>query len=188
MAKEKALSVTKVKGIVQNAGNDMAKMNAVVGATIELLGSKFVVEVVKKAEGGFTLLLTPTKPDDIKECSLSELTDAVKKLMGEGTAVDTGELDQLISDSGLPADQVKICLSMAFLYINQGAPSEENPEGTRDVEYAFQIKASGLDKLLPEGLDKFIAIQDAQIAVWNTGRKKIVDAMGLIKPEEYLSE
>lgn len=184
MEKTKTLSVAEAANIVRDGKNEKAKMNALAGATIEIIGTKFVVELVKKAEGGYTLLLIPTKVDEEPAGrTLQEMINAVKGFFGKDPNINTDDLNTLVKEGGQTKfDDVKICLSMAFLYINKDKDKE------KEVEYAFQIKALNLDKLIPDGIKQFVVIKDVQLAIWNTTRKKIIEKMELIKPEDYLKE
>ena len=91
MKKTRALSVAETTDIVRDAANDPAKMNALIGATINIIGTDFVVEFIKKSDGGYTLLLIPTKVEEgqAQKRTLQEMIDAVNKLFGNGTTVDT---------------------------------------------------------------------------------------------------
>ena len=72
---------------------------------------------------------------------------------------------------------------MAFLYINQDTSKTE-----KEIEYAFQVKCDGLSNLIPDGIKTFVDIKGIQLAIWNTNRTKVIEAMGLIKPEDYLKD
>ena len=52
---------------------------------------------------------------------------------------------------------------------------------------AFQVTATGLDKLLPQGLDGIFTIHEVHLAIWSTQRKKICEAMQLITPNDFLN-
>ena len=183
MEKNRTLSVAEAATIVRDGNDEKKKMNALAGATIDIIGTEFVVEFVKKAEGGYTLLLVPTKADEAPGRTLQEMIDAVKGFFGKDPKINTDELNTLVKEGGQTEfNEVKICLAMAFLYINKDKDKE------KEVEYAFKIKAKNLDKLIPEGIKTFVSIKDVQLAIWNTTIKKVIDAMELIKPEDYLTE
>lgn len=183
MKKTRALSVAETTDIVRDAANDPAKMNALIGATINIIGTDFVVEFIKKSDGGYTLLLIPTKVEEgqAQKRTLQEMIDAVNQLLGNGTKVDTKELESALE--GTKFDKVTISLAMAFLYINQDAGKTE-----KELEYAFQVKCDGLSNLIPDGLRTFVDIKGIQLAIWNTNRTKVIETMGLIKPEDYLKD
>jgi len=181
METSKTLKVDEAAEIVRSNANETEKMNALAGATMEILGTEFFVEIVKKAEGGYTLLLVPTTPEKPAKKKLGNLIDDVKKLIGKD--VDTSELENIVNGvNGNETDDfndIEISLAMAFVYIDKKGENEKT------AEYAFQLKAD-LEGLVPKELEDFVTIKDAQVAVWNTGRDKIIKAMNLVKPEEYL--
>ena len=185
MKETRTLSVAEVTDIVRDESSEKVKMNALAGATIKIIGTEFVVEFLKKANGGYTLILAPKKPDEAEKHSLTDMINAVKGFFGEGADVDTSELESLVNEGGgSNFDNVFISLAMAFLYINK----ENGESDEKEVEYAFQIKAENLGNLIPEGVRKFVDVGDAQLAIWNTTRQKVIDAMGLVKPEDLLKE
>ena len=181
METTKILNVDEAAEIVRGNANETEKMNALVGATITILGTEFFVEIVKKAEGGYTLLLVPTKPENPAKVKIGKLIEDVKKLIGKD--VDTSELQNIVNGANGNEtddfDTTEISLAMAFVYIDKKGENEKT------AEYAFQLKAE-LEGLVPKELEDFVTIKDAQVAVWNTGREKIINAMNLVKPEEYL--
>lgn len=184
MKKTKKISVVKAVNIVRDGRNEKDKMNALAGATIDIIGTEFVIEFLKKGEGGYTLLLIPTKVDEAPGTDLQQMINAVNGFFGKKAEVDTSELDTLVKEGGLSSfKEVNIHLAMAFLYINKDKDKEE-----KEIEYAFQIKATNLDKLIPKGIGTFITIKDVQLAIWNTKREKIIKEMELIKPEDYLKD
>ena len=163
------------------------KLKALAGVIIKILGTELKAEVEKK-EKGYAVLLIPTEPGNASEVSVQDMIDSVGKMFGGKENVDTSELETLINNSqpqgvaeAPDLSKIKIKLNMAFLYI------DNDGEKNTDVEFAFHVIIK-LDGLIPEGLKTFIDLGDAEVAVWSTDRKKIIDAMHLMKPEDYLKD
>lgn len=183
MKEVRRLSVDEAANIVRNEKDDEAKMQALAKTTISILGTEFVVEILTKEHGGYTLLLAPTKVDNAPERSLQEIIDKINGYFDNEAKVDTSELEALVTEGGLSNfREVMIHLTMAFLYINKDIQKE------KEVEYAFQFKVTNLDKLIPKEISKYITTKNVQLSIWNTTKKKVIDAMELIKHEDYLKE
>ena len=187
MAEKKLMKAEEVSEILRNDGNDDVKMNALLGATVKILGQELQIELIKKGDGGYTLLLIPTQVGNEVIQKIGDLKNDLKKLSG-GKDVDTSELEKLMpaqQENGF--DDIGISLAMAFLYVDSNMDATSKTTQVSSMEYAFQIKVY-LDNLLPEGLENIIQVERAEVAVWNTERPKIKNAMNLITPEEYLNE
>lgn len=182
MKETKKISLAEATHIVRDEGNDSPKMETLIGATINIIGTDLVVEFIKKANGGYTLLLIPTKVNEAQapKRTLQEMINAINKLFGSGTKIQTEELEKKLEVKNL--ENVTISLVMAFLYIKKDGDKE------KELEYAFQVKCDGLSNLFPKGLETFVEFKNIQLAIWNTENPKIIDAMGLIKPEDYITQ
>ena len=181
MKETRTLSVAEAANIVHNENDEKKKMNVLAGVEITILGVRLFAEYVKKAGGGYTVLLAPTKADDVKNHNLEELIGALDKLFG-GT-INTSALTDWLGKTSLK--EVTVNLAMVFLYFDK-----DKDDKTTDFEYAIQIKAHNVDKLIPENIRKLLGISDTkcQLAIWNTENKKIIDKMEIITPDDYIKE
>lgn len=171
---------------------EKTKVNVLLGTNITLLNREFAVVFEKKASGGSTFLLIPTKKN-VKGITLQEMKDGIKKLFGDLEA-NTDDLNNLPALAGTNENDITFNITMAYLYIEtekdkeQGEPSEgQDKQKPKKVEFAFQVTATGLDKLLPQGLDGIFTIHEVHLAIWSTQRKKICEAMQLITPNDFLN-
>ncbi len=178
------MTVSGAAAILRDDPQGADKLNAMIGAEISILGSKFHIGVVKKGEGGYTVLLIPKK-GELEEGgkTLQDMIDAIKNMTGK--EVNTEELKEIVQDPEHPNrsfDSVKAEVTMAFLYIDR------DKEGQGVTEYAFQLKVTGLDDIIPESVKTFASIEEFEVSVWNTKREKVLKEMDLKKPEEYLKD
>lgn len=168
---------------------EKTKVNVLLGTNITLLNREFAVVFEKKASEGSTFLLIPTKKN-VKGITLQEMKDGIKKLFGDLEA-NTDDLTNLPALAGTNENDVTFNLTMAYLYIETEKAKEQgeqtDPQKQKNVEFAFQVTATGLDKLLPQGLDGIFTIHEVHLAIWSTQRKKICEAMQLITPNDFLN-
>ncbi|WP_026667663.1 hypothetical protein [Butyrivibrio sp. AE2005] len=187
MAEKKLMKAEEVAEILRNDSNEAVKMNALLGATLTILKTELKVEFVKKSDGGYTVLLIPTKVGDAPQTTIQELIDDVKGL-SQNENVDVSELEEICGEKNNDGlGDIGISLSMAFLYVDANMDATSKQTKVSSMEYAFQIKAD-LHNVIPKEISKFVSIKNAEVAVWNTERPKIIEAMQLIKPEDYLKE
>jgi len=172
---------------------EKTKVNVLLGTTITLLNREFAVVFEKNGDEGNTFLLIPTKKN-VKGITLQEMKDGIKKLFGGQNNVNMDDLSNLPDIAGTNENDVTFNITMAYLYIKtekdqeQGEPSEgQDKQKPKKVEFAFQVTATGLDKLLPQGLDGIFTIHEVHLAIWSTQRKKICEAMQLITPNDFLN-
>lgn len=178
------MTVSGAAAILRDDPQGADKMNAMVGAEISILGSRFHIGAIKKAEGGYTVLLIPRK-GELEEGgrTLADLIDSIKKMTGQ--EVDTKELEDIVKDAEHPDrtfDKVKAEITMAFLYLDR------DKDGKGVSEYAFQLKVTGLEDIIPESVKTFASIDEFEVSVWNTKREKVLKEMDLKRPEEYLED
>ena len=169
------------------------KVNVLLGTNITLLNREFAVVFERKADKGNTFLLIPTKKN-VKGITLQEMKDGIKKLFGDLEA-NTDDLTNLPALAGTNENDITFNITMAYLYIEteKGKEQGEQPQGQnsqipqkqKNVEFAFQVTANGLNNLLPKGLDKIFTVHEVHLAIWSTQRKKICEAMQLITPDDF---
>lgn len=166
----------------------MSDVNALAGVDFSLIGTKLHA-VYEKKKDGYSILLIPSAQNADEAVNLGQVVEDIKKLTaGSKDPVDVGGLtDSLeksvasLDDSGSKKglDAVEIKLGMAYLYIN----AEDGKD--RTVEYAFQMTII-TEGLIPEAVAKIVDVSKVAIAVWNTNRRKVIDAMALETIESYL--
>ena len=177
MKKTRTLSVAKPSNDVQKAD-----INALVCVEIDIIGTKLIAEVKKGDNGAYTLLLAPKKvKEGASGCTLKQLIDAIHGFFDDGTTFDQKELDDLLAKSGKGVDGVTITLVMAFLYMHK-----KDKDAKTEVEYAFQIRVNGLDKLIPDKMGSLVKPKKVQLAIWNTSRTEILEAMDISDPDKYI--
>lgn len=154
------------------------EVNVLFGSTFTLFKRKLAVVCEKVGDKGCTLLLVPTKTDT-EGISFGEMKDEIKKIFGDD--IQNDQLDSVKNDDA------RFFLTMAYLYIEFTEETTKEGKTTqkrKKVEFAFQVTAKGLNNLLPQGLP--IQLDDFQLAIWSTDRKKIIEEMHLITPEKFL--
>jgi len=161
---------------------EKTKVNVLLGTNITLLNREFAVVFERKADEGSTFLLIPTKKN-VKGITLQEMKDGIKDLLGQEPTLDN--LDKLSDEE---KKDVTFNLTMAYLYIEIGKDNDQNEQKRKNVEFAFQVTATGLDTLLPQGLGGIFTIHDVHLAIWSTQRKKIREAMQLITPSDFIND
>ena len=161
----------------------MTNVNVLLGTNITLLNREFAVVFEKKADEGNTFLLIPTKKN-VKGITLQEMKDGIKQLFGD--EITLGNLEDDLNDD--EKKDVTFNLTMAYLYIEIKKDNDQNEQKRKNVEFAFQVTANGLNNLLPQGLNKIFNIHDVHLAIWSTKRQKIREAMQLITPSEFLND
>ena len=163
-------------------------MQAMLGASISLLRRELYVSLVKKGKSDYTFLLAPKKLEENEGVSLGELIKDIKKLFKKGEEepqLDTSQLDGILGKDH-PIDSVIAKLSMAYIYYDRETKEgKEEPEVK--TEYAFEITVEGIDDVFPDNIKNLAIIKSLQIAVWNTSNKKILEAMNIVDPNEYLN-
>ena len=191
MEDSRALSVAELTSMTERVGEggEGVTMQAMLGASISLLGREFFVALIKKAkEGDYTFLLAPKKLETLEEVSLNQLIGDIARLFGKGedpSAVNTSELEKILPE-GSKFEDIKVCLTMAYIYYDK----DTKEDGTQEIktEYAFEITLNGLkDKLIPPELKSLATVNSVQVALWNTSNKKILEAMNIVDPNEYLN-
>ena len=162
---------------------EKTKVNVLLGTNITLLNREFAVVFEKKGSEGSTFLLMPTKKN-VKGITLQEMKDGIKNLLGDEPTL--GNLEDDLNDN--EKKDVTFNLTMAYLYIEIGKDNDQNEQKRKNVEFAFQVTATGLDTLLPKGLGNIFNIHDVHLAIWSTQRKKIREAMQLITPSDFIND
>ena len=192
MEKSKALTVSELTSMTERVGegDEGVTMQAMLGASISLLGRELYVALIKKAkEGDYTFLLVPKKLDETEGVSLGQLIEDIKKLFkkgGEEPQLDISQLTDILGGDAHPIDSVIAKLSMAYIYYDRETKEgKEEPEVK--TEYAFEITVDGIDDVFPKNFKNFVNFKSFQIAVWNTSNKKILEAMNIVDPNEYLN-
>lgn len=173
----KKLSLTEATHIVRDGGDEQATMNAFAGAKVTFLNTELDIKFLKNGTD-YTLLLAPENANGTTAgTSLKNLIDAVGNLSGKTVIADS--LTNLIGKE-VDLNSVTIKLTMVFLYI-------KNVNQTKTVEYAFMIETS-LDGLIPKEIAEIIKPGPIQLAIWNTNNTNVLDAMGIITPEDALKK
>ncbi len=190
MEDSRALSVSELTSMTERVGegDEGVKMQAMLGASISLLGRELYVALIKKAkEGDYTFLLVPKKLDETEGVSLGQLIEDIKKLFkkgGEEPQLDISQLTDILGSHSI--DSVIAKLSMAYIYYDRETKEgKEEPEVK--TEYAFEITVDNIDDVFPENFKNFVNFKSFQIAVWNTSNKKILEAMNIVDPNEYIN-
>lgn len=164
--------------------DDKPKVNVLFGSTFTLFKRKLAVVCEKVGDKGYSFLLIPTKMDtDFQGITFKEMTDEIGNLFGQ----ETINMDQL--NKALTNDQkndVTFNLNMAYFYFE--STIENNTEKRKNVEFAFQVTVKGINNLIPEGFRNIIDIDNIQLAIWSTNRQKIIDAMHLISPKQFIDK
>ena len=156
------------------------EVNVLLGSTFTLFKRELAVAFEKTGDKGYSFLLVPTKMDT-EGITLTEMTNGISNLFGD-IGVDTQPLLDLIGNN----TDVTFNLTMAYLYIEftEETTDDQSKQKQKNVEFAFQVTATGLDNLLPQGLP--IELKDVQLAIWSTNRNKIIEEMKLITPQKFL--
>lgn len=189
MEDSRALSVSELTSMTERVGEEGegVTMQAMLGASISLLRRELYVSLVKKGKSDYTFLLAPKKLDENEGVSLGELIEDIKKLFkkgGEEPQLDISQLTDILGSHSI--DSVIAKLSMAYIYYDRETKEgKEEPEVK--TEYAFEITVDNIDDVFPENFKNFVNFKSFQIAVWNTSNKKILEAMNIVDPNEYLN-
>ncbi len=87
---------------------------------------------------------------------------------------------KLSNDKQPDTREIRIILSMAYLYINK-----EDEQEKSDIEYAFNLNILTTG-LIPKALSSIVTVDHIGISVWNTERTQILNQMSIVKIEDYL--
>jgi len=160
--------------------NDKPKVNVLLSSTFTLFNRKLAVVYEKKGDNSQSFLLIPTKTD-YDGITLKEMTDGIINLFGDPNA-DIKQLTDKIPEG--KANDVRFYLTMAYLYFESTEDAKAKTSTQKNVEFAFQVKVTGLDNLLPSKVGAF-TFSDVQFAIWSTKRDKIIEEMHLITPDDF---
>ena len=159
--------------------NENLSVNVLLGTKITLFKREFVVVLSKEDDGGYSFLLAPTKTQ-IEGITLKEMTDEIEKIFGE-----TPNMDQLTKITE-GKNNVKFNLAMAYYYMKT---VKNGTDETKEVQFAFQVTATGLENLIPSGLGDIFSVDKVNLAIWSKNvNTNIIKAMQLYTPKEYFNE
>lgn len=173
-------------------------LNAAIGVDFSLIGTKLHA-MYKKDTNGYKILLIPTLQSDNEGITIQELIDDIKSLTESVTGSNSlnteelttaldGAVQEAADEEGkkrandkLPdTSEIRIILSMAYLYINK-----EDEQEKSDIEYAFNLNILTTG-LIPKALSSIVTVDHIGISVWNTERTQILNQMSIVKIEDYL--
>lgn len=161
---------------------DQPDVNVLLGTTIKLFNRELAL-VYEKNGDYHSFILIPTKMDtDTEGITLAAMEEEIGKVFGKKT--DEVNMTQLTNTIPTELQQdARFTLTMAYLYFKFSKDMKER----KKVEFAFQVKATGLNTLIPSlNNNNLFNIKDVQLAIWSTDNPKVIDAMHLIKPSDYI--
>ena len=160
------------------------KVNVHLGTTITLFNRELALVYEKNGDVN-SFILIPTKMDT-EGITFDEMTADIKKLFSDepnSQAVNIEELTNTIKTDEQKKN-ARFKLTMAYLYFEFSTDMTER----KKVEFAFQITVTGIDSLIPNLNNNLFNIKDVQLAIWSTNRQKIIDAMHLISPKQFIDK
>lgn len=173
-------------------------LNAAIGVDFSLIGTKLHA-MYKKDTNGYKILLIPTLQSGNEGITIQELIDDIKSLTESVTGSNSLNTEELttaldgavqeaadeegkkgVNDKLPDTSEIRIILSMAYLYINK-----EDEQEKSDIEYAFNLNILTTG-LIPKALSSIVTVDHIGISVWNTERTQILNQMSIVKIEDYL--
>lgn len=158
------------------------KVNVLLGAKLTLFNRKLAVVYEKKGDNSHTFLLIPTKMDtDTEGITFDEMTNEIKNVFSKNDD-DITQLTTTIPNDETTRNKARFHLTMAYLYFEYS----EDMNNQKKVEFAFQVTVTDIANLVPVPNNNLFSIDEFQLAIWSTKNQKIIDAMHLIKPSDFI--
>lgn len=177
--------------------------NILASISFTLIGTDLTAAFSKSGDA-YEFLIIPTSLDTANGMSIKEMVDQVNDLINKSGAADipqveaadiTKSLDDLKSvqpdnnTGGFDPTAIRVKLQQAFLYYyHKPGPDPANPDqGAENIfEYAFQLVII-TEGLFPANFSIF-NLKEVSVAIWKTGKKKILERMRLVNIKDYLAE